>query len=43
MKSESGDQLDKLRKETARTLDKMSDALKTKKMNEVGEEAATGK
>jgi len=38
MKAESGDQLDKLREETAKTLDKMSEALKMKNKSGSSEE-----
>ena len=43
MKAESGDQLDKLREETAQTLDKMGQALKTNKPNDGDNNRTTGK
>jgi hypothetical protein len=43
MKAESGDQLDKLREETAQTLDKMGQALKMNKPNDGDNNRTTGK
>ncbi|MEJ2586396.1 MAG: hypothetical protein P8165_02205 [Deltaproteobacteria bacterium] len=43
MKAESGAKLDKLREETAKTLDKMSEALKMKKGEGRGEDTTSAK